>query len=72
MEKKIYANIYQKQNKVYQKQNKSVGRQVYQITLDARLIIHEITQIFPSNSRFHALKYVKSRHYAFPLGGSLI
>ena len=27
--------------------------------------------IFPSNSRFHALKYVESRHHAFPLGGPI-
>ena len=28
-----------------------------------------MTQFFPSNSRFHALKYVESRHHAFPFGG---
>ena len=33
------------------------------------LIFHAITPIFTSNSRFHALKYVQSRHHAFPLGG---
>ena len=39
------------------------------ITLGARMIIHAITQFFPSNSRFHALKYLKSRHRAFSFGG---
>ena len=47
----------------------SCSRQVYPITLDARLIIHEITQLFRFNSCFHALEYVESRHHAFPLGG---
>ena len=47
----------------------SCSRQVYPITLDARLIFHAIRQLFSSNSRFHALKYVESRHHAFPLGG---
>ena len=46
----------------------SCSRQVYPITLDATLIIHEITRFFPSNSRFHALKYAESRPHAFPLG----
>ena len=50
----------------------SCSRQVYPITLDARLIFHEITQLFSSNSRFHGLKYVESRHHAFPLGGTLM
>ena len=50
----------------------SCSRQVYPITLDARLIFHAITQLFSSNSRFHALKYVESRHHAFPFGGPLI
>ena len=49
----------------------SCSRQVYPITLDARLIIHAITQLFSPNSRFHAMKYVQSRHHAFPLGGPL-
>ena len=47
----------------------SCSRQVYPITLNAMLIFHAITPIFTSNSRFHALKYVQSRHHAFPLGG---
>ena len=47
------------------------SRQVYPITLDAKLIIHEITQSFPFNSRFHALKYVESRHHAFLMGAPL-
>ena len=46
-----------------------VHRQVYQITLDPKLIYRAMTQLFSSNSRFHALKYVESRHHAFPLGG---
>ena len=45
------------------------SRQVYPITLDARLIFDAITQLFSSNSRFHALKY--ESHHAFPLGGPL-
>ena len=47
----------------------SCSRQVYPITLDARLVIHTITQLFSSNSRFHALKYVESRHHASPWEG---
>ena len=47
----------------------SCSRQVYPIALDARLIFHAITQLFSSNSRFHALKYVESRHHPFALGG---
>ena len=47
----------------------SCSRQVYPITLDARLIFHAITQLFLPNSRFHAMKYVQSRHHVFPLGG---
>ena len=46
----------------------SCSRQVYPITLDARLTIHEITQFFSSNAHFHALKYFEQRHHAFPLG----
>ena len=49
----------------------SCSRQVYPITLDARLIFHAITQLFSPNSRFHAMKYVQSRHHAFPLGGPI-
>ena len=37
--------------------------------LDARLIFHAITQLFSSNSCFHALKY--ESHHAFPLGAPL-
>ena len=44
-------------------------RKVYPITLDAKLIFHAITQLFSSNSRFHFLKYVESRHHASPLVG---
>ena len=33
------------------------------------MIFHAITQLFSPNSRFHAMKYVQSRHHAFPLGG---
>ena len=40
-----------------EKASNSCSRQVYPITLDARLIIHTITQLFLSNSRFHVLKY---------------
>ena len=47
----------------------SCSRQVYPITLNTVLIFHAITPIFISNSRFHVLKYVQSRHHAFPLGG---
>ena len=47
----------------------SCSRQVYPITLDARLIFHAITQLFSPNSRLHAMKYVQSRHHAFALGG---
>ena len=47
----------------------SCSRQVYPITLHARLIFHAITQLFSPKSRFHAMKYVQSRHHAFPLGG---
>ena len=43
--------------------------QVYSITPDFRLIFHPLTLIFSSNSCFHALKYVQSRHHGFPLGG---
>ena len=46
----------------------SCSRQVYPITLDARLLYHAITQLFSSHSRFHALKYVQPRHHAFPAG----
>ena len=35
----------------------SCSRQVYPIPLDARLVMHAITQFLPSNSRVHALKY---------------
>ena len=33
------------------------------------MTFHAITQLFSSDSRFHALKYVESRHHALPLGG---
>ena len=33
---------------------------------------NEIMQFLPSNSRFHALKYVQSRPHAFPLGAPCI
>ena len=46
----------------------SCSCQVYPIALDARLIFHAITQLFSPNSCFHAMKYVQSRHHAFPLG----
>ena len=50
----------------------SCSHQVYPTTLDARLITQEITQFFPFNSRFNTLKYVDSRHQAFPLGGPFL
>ena len=45
----------------------SCSRQVYPITLDATLYSRNHAN-FPSNSRFHALKYVGSLHHAFSLG----
>ena len=50
----------------------SCSLQVYQIMLDATLITHKIIQFFLSNSRFHALNYVESRHHAFPFGAPVM
>ena len=38
---------------------KFIFTQSLSITLDARLIYHAIPQFLSSNSRFHALKYIK-------------